>query len=110
MKKLLHSVVSMVPLMVLALLIWGVASVLAAEQKNNMELVGTNDLQARSTYQPTVHRYPGDRYILFGGEHPLPGTAALRWSACVTVARCRSETPKSICSGASPALRTRSGT
>src|SRR5215831_2552763 len=73
MKKLLNSVVSMVPLVVLVLLTWGVSSVLAAQaaSSKNMELVGTNDLQARSTYQPTVHRYPGDRYILFGGEHPL---------------------------------------
>ena len=30
----------------------------------NMQLVGTNDLQARSTYQPTLHKYPGGRYIL----------------------------------------------
>ena len=66
MKKLL-----MVPFMVLALFFWRAGPVPAAEQKLNMELVGTNDLQARSTYQPTVHRYPGDRYILFGGEHPL---------------------------------------
>jgi hypothetical protein len=35
----------------------------------NMLLVGTNDLQARSTYQPTLHKYPGGRYILFNG-HP----------------------------------------
>src|SRR4029077_8895599 len=71
MKKLLNSVVLMVPFMLLALLVWRVGSAPAAEQKNNMELVGFNDLQARSTYQPTVHRYPGDRYIFFGGEHPL---------------------------------------
>jgi len=38
---------------------------------NNMRLVGTNDLQSRSTYQPTVHRYPGDKYILFAGHHAL---------------------------------------
>jgi hypothetical protein len=36
-----------------------------------MRLVGTNDLQARSTYQPTLHKYPGGRYILFTGHHPL---------------------------------------
>jgi hypothetical protein len=66
MKKLL-----MVPFMVLAMLVWGAGSASAAEQKLNMELVGTNDLQARSTYQPTVHRYPGDRYILFAGHHAL---------------------------------------
>jgi len=37
----------------------------------NMKLVGTNDLQARSTYQPTLHKYPHNRYILFAGHHPL---------------------------------------
>src|SRR6516225_10367132 len=37
----------------------------------NMRLVGTNDLQARSTYQPTLHKYPYNRYILFAGHHTL---------------------------------------
>jgi len=37
----------------------------------NMRLVGTNDLQARSTYQPTLHKYPHNRYILFAGHHAL---------------------------------------
>jgi hypothetical protein len=37
----------------------------------NMRLVGSNDLQARSAYQPTLHKYPGGRYILFVGHHPL---------------------------------------
>jgi len=36
-----------------------------------MRLVGTNDLRARSTYQPTLHKYPGGRYILFTGHHAL---------------------------------------
>jgi hypothetical protein len=34
----------------------------------DLELVGQNDLQARSAYQPVVHRY-GDRRILFVGHH-----------------------------------------
>src|SRR5712692_7756113 len=38
---------------------------------HNMKLVGTNDLQARSTYQPTLHKYSANRYILFTGHHPL---------------------------------------
>jgi hypothetical protein len=38
---------------------------------HNMRLVGTNDLQARSTYQPTLHKYPNKRYVLFAGHHPL---------------------------------------
>ena len=39
----------------------------AAEQKN-MNLVGTNDLQARSAYQPWVQKQ-GARYILYSGHH-----------------------------------------
>jgi hypothetical protein len=38
---------------------------------HNMRLVGTNDLQARSTYQPTLHKYSAKRYILFAGHHAL---------------------------------------
>lgn len=38
----------------------------------NMRLVGWHDLQARSAYQPVVHRY-GERRILFVGHHA--GTA-----------------------------------
>jgi LVIVD repeat len=34
----------------------------------NLRLVGRNDLQGRSAYQPVVHRY-GDRRILFVGHH-----------------------------------------
>ncbi len=34
----------------------------------NMRLVGYNDLQARSAYQPVVHRQ-GDRYIAYIGHH-----------------------------------------
>ena len=63
MKKLLNSVVSMVTCMVVALLTWGVSSVIAASQQSSngqklvhaaehkdMQLVGINDLQSRSTY------------------------------------------------------------
>src|SRR6266852_3499680 len=51
----------------------------------NMKLVGFNDLQARSTYQPTLHKQ-GGRYIIYAGHHTLgapgegnapPGTPAL---------------------------------
>src|SRR5262247_3487981 len=38
-----------------------------AEQRD-MALVGHNDLQARSAYQPTIHRQ-GDRYIAYVGHH-----------------------------------------
>ena len=40
-------------------------------EPKDMKLVGFNDLQIRSTYQPVVHRYSGDRYILFAGHHAL---------------------------------------
>ena len=62
---------------------WWVASVallaatpaLAQQQKigappeaSNMRLVGYNDLQGRSAYQPTIHKQ-GDRYIAYIGHH-----------------------------------------
>jgi hypothetical protein len=37
-------------------------------EAQNMRLVGYNDLQARSAYQPTIHRQ-GDRYIAYIGHH-----------------------------------------
>ncbi len=40
-------------------------------QQKNMRLVATNDLQHRSTYQPTLHKYSSRRYILFTGHHAL---------------------------------------
>src|SRR6516162_10045445 len=43
----------------------------SGSSSHNMRLVGTNDLQARSTYQPTLHKYPRKRYILFAGHHAL---------------------------------------
>jgi hypothetical protein len=59
----------------LGVLIAGSAAVEAladnGASSHNMTLVGTNDLQARSTYQPTVHKYPNNRYILFAGHHAL---------------------------------------
>jgi len=40
----------------------------------NMKLVGFNDLQARSAYQPTLHKQ-GGRYYIYAGHHAygLPG-------------------------------------
>jgi hypothetical protein len=40
----------------------------AAPEANNMRLVGTNDLQGRSAYQPTI-AHQGDRYIAYIGHH-----------------------------------------
>jgi hypothetical protein len=37
-------------------------------ESSNMELVGVNDLQGRSAYQPLVHRQ-GDRWIAYIGHH-----------------------------------------
>src|SRR3989475_5391588 len=37
-------------------------------EKSNMELVGSNDLQARSSYQPVVHKQ-GNRWIAYIGHH-----------------------------------------
>lgn len=37
-------------------------------EKNNLELVGYNDLQGRSAYQPTIHRQ-GERWIAYIGHH-----------------------------------------
>src|SRR5258708_12720860 len=40
----------------------------APPEASNMRLVGANDLQARSAYQPTIHRQ-GDRWIAYIGHH-----------------------------------------
>src|SRR6267143_6995911 len=37
-------------------------------ESRNMELVGSHDLQARSAYQPLVHRQ-GNRWIAYIGHH-----------------------------------------
>src|SRR6516164_8633944 len=37
-------------------------------ESNNMELVGYNDLQARSAYQPVIQKQ-GDRWIAYVGHH-----------------------------------------
>ena len=40
----------------------------APPESSNMKLVGYNDLQARSAYQPTIH-HQGDRWIAYIGHH-----------------------------------------
>src|SRR5579863_2966399 len=37
-------------------------------RQSNMELVGSNDLQARSAYQPVIQKQ-GDRWIAYIGHH-----------------------------------------
>jgi hypothetical protein len=66
-----------------------------APEASNMRLVGHNDLQARSAYQPVVHRQ-GDRYIAYVGHHggtqsapkpvnPLNGQAEFNGTSIVDV-------------------------
>ncbi|MDB5546112.1 MAG: hypothetical protein JWO64_3261, partial [Hyphomicrobiales bacterium] len=61
----------------------------------NMRLVGANDLQARSAYQPTIHKQ-GNRYIAYIGHHggteadpkptnPLTGQAEFNGTSIVDV-------------------------
>ena len=59
-----------VPLLALLLLASPAAFAQSAgkEEKNNMELVGYSDLQARSAYQPTIHKQ-GGRWIAYVGHH-----------------------------------------
>ena len=56
----------------LALLLAGYAALNALAQNKpeskNMELVGYNDLQGRSAYQPTIHKQ-GNRWIAYIGHH-----------------------------------------
>ena len=54
---------------------WMLSSLLAAPaisqhkaEKSNMELVGYNDLQARSAYQPVIQKQ-GERWIAYVGHH-----------------------------------------
>src|SRR5438128_12065159 len=73
MKRPILGVLSMVT--ALGLLLVGTVCLAAAEhdghKHHDMKLVGTNDLQARSTYQPTLHKYGPGRYFLFTGHHAL---------------------------------------
>src|SRR3954469_17862836 len=64
-------------------------------EAQNMRLVGMNDLQARSAYQPTIHRQ-GDRFIAYVGHHggtpevpkplnPLTGQAEFNGTSIIDV-------------------------
>jgi hypothetical protein len=70
-----------------------VSAVLVAQQrpeKNNMELVGSHDLQARSAYQPVIHKQ-GERWIAYIGHHggmvlnPLTGNQEPNGTSIVDV-------------------------
>src|SRR3984885_1582133 len=62
---------------VLAVLLTASAPAQQTARQSNMELVGYNDLQARSAYQPVIQKQ-GDRWIAYighhGGEQPNPLT------------------------------------
>ena len=79
MKKSSTRLVLLVPYMVIVLLTWSLSSVLAqqpsqgeklanAAQHKDMDLVGFNDLQARSAYQPVIQQQ-GQRWIAYVGHH-----------------------------------------
>src|SRR3954463_8172233 len=64
-------------------------------EASNMRLVGMNDLQARSAYQPTIHKQ-GNRYIAYVGHHggtpevpkplnPLTGQAEFNGTSIIDV-------------------------
>jgi hypothetical protein len=61
-----------------------------AEEQRNMRLVGMDDLQARSAYQPVVHQQ-GARWIAYIGHHggkrmnPLTGQVELNGTSIVDV-------------------------
>ncbi len=78
----------------LGLVFAGFAAAPAFAQKQpeskNMELVGYNDLQNRSAYQPTIHKQ-GNRYIAYIGLHggfvmnPLTGQVERNGTAIIDV-------------------------
>ena len=61
-----------VKVLVLAFALAGILSMRAFAQSKpeskNMDLVGYNDLQGRSAYQPTIHKQ-GNRWIAYIGHH-----------------------------------------
>jgi hypothetical protein len=93
MKKLTRSVL-LLPFIVIAfLLTFNVSSALAigsTPEANNMREVGFNDLQARSAYQPIIHKQ-GDRWIAYIGHHggsavnPLTGNVEPNGTSIVDV-------------------------
>src|SRR5215831_7975100 len=71
MKKLCSSVVLTLSFIVIVLLTFNVNSVFAigsTPEANDMKLVGFDNLQARSAYQPIVQKQ-GDRWIAYIGHH-----------------------------------------
>jgi hypothetical protein len=77
------------PTAVLALVLLAPPPAQGVEQRN-MRLVGADDLQARSAYQPVVH-HQGSRWIAYVGHHggrrmnPLTGQVELNGTSIVDV-------------------------
>ncbi|HEY7039161.1 MAG TPA: hypothetical protein VID28_09930, partial [Methylomirabilota bacterium] len=75
--------------LLLGALLLAPASAWAAEQRN-MRLVGVDDLQGRSAYQPVIHEQNG-RWIAYVGHHggkrlnPLTGQVELNGTSIVDV-------------------------
>src|SRR5881227_1021013 len=80
---------SYIPIAIFMLLCVGAAAQQKAE-KSNMDLVGYNDLQARSSYQPTIHKQ-GNRWLAYIGHHggkqmnPLTGKEEFNGTSIVDV-------------------------
>jgi hypothetical protein len=68
MTRILHLSVALAALTVLTIVPASAQKIGDAPEAKNMRLVGFNDLQARSAYQPTIHKQ-GDRYIAYVGHH-----------------------------------------
>jgi len=62
----------------------------ASAAASNIELIGHDDLQGRSAYQPSIHRQ-GDRFIAYIGHHggkavnPLTGQVEFNGTSIVDV-------------------------
>ena len=71
MRAHLHLMLRAIALALRPIVILGMLSIAAAAQqkaeKSNMDLVGYSDLQARSSYQPTIHKQ-GQRWIAYIGR------------------------------------------
>ena len=68
----MRSLLRVLPLVVAsALVVFGPGqpgAVQPGDEKHNMKLVGENDLQARSAYQPVIH-HQGNKWIAYVGHH-----------------------------------------
>jgi hypothetical protein len=94
MTRPLHLPVALAALAVLTVAPAAAQKIGDAPEAKNMRLVGFNDLQARSAYQPTIHKQ-GDRYIAYVGHHggsyvqksvnPVSGQAEFNGTSIVDV-------------------------